>query len=116
VADYKCKCGETDPNKFYGHKKSICGRCHNIYTLKIGQEKKDKARAFLGGKCKKCGFDEYKWSLDIHHLDPSKKDEYYSSMRSWSWSRIEREIKGCILLCKNCHAALHAGAFDVNGD
>jgi predicted HNH restriction endonuclease len=30
-------------------------------------------------------------------------------MRGWSWESILIELKKCILLCKNCHAAYHAG-------
>ncbi len=104
---YRCKCGETDRTKFYGHKRSICGKCHGQYTIKKGQEKRSKALEFLGGRCKRCGYDEFGCSLDVHHLDPSKKDPNFGSMRGWGWKRIEKEIKNCILLCKNCHGAVH---------
>ena len=104
---YKCKCGETNPKKFYGKKCYICSKCHNQYTIKSGQEKREKARQVLGGKCISCGFDKYPCSLDIHHLDPSKKDKDFIQMRGWSWEKIEKEIKNCVLLCKNCHAAYH---------
>jgi hypothetical protein len=106
---YKCKCGEEDPGKFYGHKRSICGKCHNEYTLRKGQEKRSKARALLGGKCTLCNFSKFKASLDIHHLDPKTKDPNFNTMRSWSWKRIEKELEQCILLCRNCHAAVHSG-------
>ena len=38
-----------------------------------------------------------------------EKDHDFPHIRYWSWKRIEKEIKGCVLLCKNCHAALHSG-------
>ena len=70
----KCvRCGETDPNKFYGNKRSYCGKCHNQITIKRGQENKNKIVEFLGGKCIHCGYNEFNCSLDLHHLDPSKK-------------------------------------------
>lgn len=103
------KCGETDPDKFYGHKKSICGNCHNQYNLEKGQEKRKKAVEHLGGKCKICGYNKHICSLDFHHRNPSEKDPSFKSMRYWSWKRIELEINKCDLLCKNCHAAVHAG-------
>jgi len=107
---FRCgTCGETDPSAFYGHKKRVCGVCHSKYTLAKGQEKREKAIEYLGGKCVSCGFDKFKCSLDIHHLDPSKKDESFASHRGWSWERLLNELKGCKLLCKNCHTALHAG-------
>lgn len=79
---FSCACGETNPDKFYGHKRSTCGACHNKYNQDLGKEKKDNARYLLGDKCKKCGFDKYKSSLDMHHLDPSLKDPSFKSMRS----------------------------------
>lgn len=109
---YKCKCGESDPSKFYGHKKSVCGECHNKYTIKVGQQKKDYARTKLGGKCVSCGFDKYPESLDIHHTDPSIKDPNFKSMRGWSLKRIDNEISNCVLLCRNCHTAYHTG-YDI---
>jgi len=110
---YSCKCGERDPNKYYGHKKSMCGNCHNEYTIRVGREKKAYARGILGDKCVSCSFDKYPECLDIHHLDPTVKDTNFRSMRGWSLSRIDKEIKGCVLLCKNCHTAYHSG-YDVN--
>lgn len=107
---YRCgKCGETDPTRFYGNKKKVCGRCHNRYTNQKGQEVKERARQLLGGRCSYCGFDTYQVALDIHHLDPAQKDARFPQMRSWTWERVERELQGCVLLCKNCHAAVHAG-------
>ena len=111
--EYKCKCGETSPEKFYGHKKSVCAECHNEYVLGSGKNKKQKARQYLGGCCKICGFDKYSCSLDIHHFDPTVKDNNFKSMRGWSWERILQEIETCILLCKNCHAAVHSGLIEV---
>ena len=105
----KCPCGETEPSKFYGHKKSICAKCHNDYNHKKGREKRLKALEYLGQKCKLCDFDKYSCSLDIHHLDSKEKDPAFNTMRYWSWKRLEKELKKCVLLCKNCHAAVHNG-------
>lgn len=110
------QCGSTDRTKFYGHKKNICGACHSRYTLELGQEKRDKTINHLGGKCKICGFNKHSSALDIHHTDPSVKDPHFSSMRSWSWRRIEAEILTCVLLCRNCHALVHAGVIDLQAE
>lgn len=107
------QCGESDPARFYGHKKRICGPCHNSYTLQRGQEIKQRARELLGGKCCCCGFATYQVSLDVHHLDPARKAPNFETMRGWSWPRVERELATCALLCKNCHAAVHAGLLNV---
>lgn len=108
--DPECgKCGEKDPAKFYGQKKRICGKCHNKYTIKQGQKKKTYMREKLGGKCSECGYDTYLCCLDIHHLDPDKKDVGWNTARGWSYKKIDRELEHCTLLCSNCHRAVHCG-------
>jgi hypothetical protein len=108
-----CQCGETDPARFYGHKRKICGACQNAYNIRQGQEKRLRAVKELGGKCSACGFDQYFCSLDLHHLDSTTKDPNFRTMRGWSWKRILVELKKCTLLCKNCHAAVHNGLLKV---
>lgn len=105
----RCSCGETDPNKFYGHKRTICGKCHNKYTLEKGKQKKEYAVKKLGGCCKICGFNKFNSGLDIHHLDPAKKDPNFKYHRGWKKEKIDKEIEHCILLCKVCHAGIHSG-------
>ena len=103
------KCGESDASKFYGRRKDYCGKCHNQDVKARGHSKRLKALDYLGGECKACGFDKYKTALDIHHLDPNQKDDNFASMRGWSWERIQIELDKCILLCRNCHSAVHNG-------
>jgi hypothetical protein len=103
----RCSCGETDRNKFYGNKTQICARCHNKDVMARGRELRKKAITLLGGKCSRCGYDECEAALDPHHLDPTKKDAGFRHWRGWSWKRVERELKLCVLLCKNCHAREH---------
>ncbi len=106
------KCNRADA-RFYGHKKSCCGACHNTYTIEKGREKRERIVAELGGKCLCCGYAAYICSLAVHHLDPSQKDPSWSCVRGWSWARIEKEIANCILLCSNCHMAYHAGLISL---
>lgn len=111
---YKCgQCGETEPAKFYGHKRKVCGPCHNAYNIKQGQERRLRAIKELGGKCQVCGFELYSCSLDLHHREAKAKSPNFRSMRGWSWGRILVELQKCILLCKNCHAVTHAGFLQV---
>lgn len=106
---HKCSvCGEVEPKKFYGHKKTVCGNCHNKYTLEIGRKKRNFIIEEMGGKCISCGFNKYQSALQVHHLDPSKKDKNFSSIRGWNKTRILEEIKNCVLLCANCHSAVHS--------
>jgi len=106
---HKCgMCGETNPEKFYGHKKRVCGKCHSAYTLELGKKKRDFIIESMGGKCVFCGYDKYSSALHVHHLNPSKKDPKFANIRSWNQTRIVDEIKGCVLLCACCHSAVHA--------
>jgi hypothetical protein len=105
----KCSCGETDPNKFYGNKTTVCAKCHCKYTLLKGQENRVYILEKFGSKCSNCGFNKWKASLDVHHLDPSKKDSGFSTIRYWTRDKIDKELEKCILLCRNCHAAHHSG-------
>jgi predicted transcriptional regulator len=102
-------CGENNPEKFYGKDKEVCAKCNNKRVKKAHKEKKQYARKKLGGKCIVCGFNKYQYSLDVHHLNPEIKDENFKSMGGWSIERIDKEIKSCVLLCKNCHTAYHSG-------
>lgn len=40
----------------------------------IAAEKKQKYVAYMGGKCKLCGYNKCMASLDFHHIDPKQKD------------------------------------------
>lgn len=62
---------------------------------------------YLGGKCKKCGYDKCIAALDFHHLDPSTKDDDFSKKCEKDWDTMKSKIEGCILLCANCHRELH---------
>ena len=107
--EYLCRCGETDPNMFYGHSKLNCIKCHNNRTISNGKNNRLFAVNYLGGKCSSCGYDKHTAALDIHHLDPTIKDKNFKYMRGWSRERIISEINQCILLCRNCHAEVHVG-------
>lgn len=110
-----CKCGASDHAMFYlstraaGKRRMYCKSCFNKICARRQSDNSSKMIKFLGGRCMACGFFKWQSCLDLHHLDPKDKDPKAASMRSWSWKRILTECKKCILLCKNCHAAFHAG-------
>lgn len=68
---------------------------------------KERAVAFLGGKCSICGYDKCPSAFDFHHLDSFTKD--FTISEKASWDAIEPELKKCVLLCSNCHREVHAG-------
>jgi hypothetical protein len=92
----------------------MCAKCHNEYTVRVGQEKRKWAVDHLGGCCKLCGYNTYIGSIDIHHLDPSIKDKTFKHLRGWSKEKILKEIQNCVALCKNCHFEVHAGIKTIN--
>lgn len=68
---------------------------------------KERAVAYLGGRCNICGYDKCPSAFDFHHIDPTEKDFVISSKTSWE--AIEPELRKCVLLCANCHREVHAG-------
>lgn len=105
----KCACGETDPSKFYGNKVSTCGKCHNKDVYDRGKKKRLEFISKFGSKCHRCGYSEFPCSLHFHHLNKNEKDPNFQQSRGWAVERLDEELKKCVLLCANCHAAVHAG-------
>ena len=61
---------------------------------------------FVDKICSSCGTKE---NLEIHHLDPSIKEDNHI----WSWSKERRdaELAKCVILCKTCHVNVHSAIF-----
>lgn len=110
----KCACGETNPDKFYGHKTTVCAKCHLAQGMTKGRNNRARAIELLGSSCRNCGFDKFQSALDVHHIDPSKKDPGFRHWRYWSWDRLEKELQFCVLLCRNCHSAYHSGELEIS--
>ena len=72
-------------------------------------ERKKKAVALLGSKCKRCGYDENIFALQIDHIEPQKlprknKESAWNGLRTISLlARGLITTKGLQLLCANCH-------------
>jgi hypothetical protein len=101
-----------------GKVKRYCSfKCKNNAAVTRRRRKlKAMAVEHLGGKCMSCGYDKSVWAMDFHHLDPSQKDFAISvAGNSMSWENVRKEVEKCILLCKNCHAELHAFEFENMG-
>jgi len=77
-------------------------KTEDAYALKWA--KKIRSIQELGNKCQQCGDDNIV-HLDFHHL--SGKDRNIGKLLLYRWSRLQREIKKCILLCRNCHLMHH---------
>jgi len=70
----------------------------------------------LESGCVRCGYNLCAAALDFHHVNPKDKE---CGLNQCHWSphskKMKEELKKCILLCKNCHAEIHAGIpFNAN--
>lgn len=52
--------------------------------------------------------------LELHHLDPSTKEDNPSNLASVSFESFLKEAEKCIVLCANCHRKVHAGLFSLS--
>lgn len=95
-----CFCSITCKNK-----------AHQSYQSqqKRGVQRKSDIIKRFGGQCSICGYNRNLSALTFHHKDPSKKT-FKLDIRSLSnrtFSKIENELKKCVLVCHNCHAEIH---------
>ncbi len=56
--------------------------------------------------CVKCGEDRF-YVIDFHHIDPSTKTITIGATNRWTRTQLEKELKKCTRLCRNCHSELH---------
>lgn len=94
-------------NKFH----HICKDCSNVISTQKSIENKLKMIKFKGNQCKNCNLhieDSHYSVFDFHHRDLHSKDINLSSIKKWTWNKIEIELNKCDLLCSNCHRIEHA--------
>lgn len=75
--------------------------------------KKLRAIKVLGGKCIKCG-QTHPLTLEFHHEKEKEYDVSRLIIHGKRWSVIQKEIKQCVLVCRNCHAELHSSPYGRN--
>lgn len=65
----------------------------------------------MGGCCQSCGYNKCESALELHHIDPTKKDSKAFNMRAnpQNVEKVKNELEKCILLCCLCHREFHAG-------
>lgn len=77
------------------------------------KDRKEKAVAYKGGRCQKCGYSKSLKALEFHHRDMRKKDFVISAVRIYvAWDKLVKELDKCDLLCANCHREAH----DTDGE
>lgn len=73
----------------------------------------------MGKRCARCSYAEFVTALEFHHVDPSQKADSLTSLiakfaytgTAAQWEAILAEVQKCVVLCSNCHQALHQGAW-----
>ena len=78
-----------------------------IYRRFYPHKASQHVKAYKGGKCCICGYNQCDSALDFHHL----RDKAFtiSRARSRSLNNLKKEADKTILVCRNCHAEIHAG-------
>lgn len=84
------------------------------------KQKRFKFRNYLsqlvGGSCQLCGFDKFVTALEYHHVvkkDFDVSDQVLSVITTTGETRfahakkLSEEISKCVLICANCHCAIH---------
>ena len=113
----KCPCCEKNFELPFGEiNRKYCFECVPSGLTKKEQGNRIRFLAkmkmvnMLGGKCCLCGFNKYQSALEFHHINEDSK-EFNISHRVSSFElndEILKELDKCVLLCSNCHRALHA--------
>lgn len=85
------------------------------YVKKWRRETKQRIIDAMGGKCQICGYSRCINALELHHIDPSKKEICFGTIRAnpKQWNKIVEELRKCVLLCAVCHREIHAGFVEL---
>lgn len=102
-----------------------CISCDKKYKQKYKERHKKLAKkrnstlskqwaALAGGKCQRCGYDEYYSALAFHHVYPGEKEHnpatvIINSTTKTGYNRCWKELDKCCLLCSNCHNGYESG-------
>lgn len=73
------------------------------------KRKMDIIRSGFGSKCQICGYDKCTTALEFHHINPDEKENSPTQWVYHDLNKVLDEIKGCVLVCSNCHREIHAG-------
>lgn len=103
-------CNICKEEKMLKGRNLACSACR----AKIQRNEKKKALLNeLNTKCYICGYNKSFCSIDFHHINPDEKEMEISGMWHMPIERIRLELQKCVPLCRNCHAELHYGLFEL---
>ena len=117
-------------NKPKGKRRSWCKNCTRAYSKKHYDNNKEdykfKAKKYRiltretvrdiksESKCMLCG-ESRSECLVFHHLDPRTKLFCIANAihDGYALYKVQKEIDKCVILCRNCHACIHAGTMTL---
>lgn len=76
------------------------------------RRRKSNLMKVLGNRCCICGYNELPDALEFHHINPEDKE--FGIASKGICRDLEKdlaEIKKCVLICANCHRAVHKGLY-----
>lgn len=91
---------------------------HGLPKLEAKKEKsqesikKDLILAKKQVGCSQCGYNEYNFCIDLHHVNPNDKDSRLRKHGTFQCLPLEDlilELDKCTPLCAMCHRKVHAG-------
>jgi hypothetical protein len=68
---------------------------------------KERALAYMGGRCVVCGYDRCPAALHFHYADSADREFFISA--SSRWVDVRSALDKTTLLCANCRAEARAG-------
>ena len=102
--------GETEFALVGSERRPRCKLCRAEAVARRRRKVKELLIEEAGGRCQLCGYDECIASLEFHHVDPKTKSFGVAQNGiTRSIERVRAEVKKCVLLCANCHAAVEVG-------
>lgn len=94
--------------------KVICRACRMARVSARRRKNKEELAQEAGGKCMRCGYDDFLGALQFHHLNPEEKRFGLAQNGStMSLDALREEAKKCVLLCANCHAEVEHGGGEL---
>lgn len=113
---------EKSLNEFHVLPRASCKECVNKHAARWRKDNVEQARGYFTNERKKIS--DWKESigcllcseknpvcLDMHHTDPTTKEKDPS--RIGKFESFLKEASKCVVLCRNCHAKVHAGVLKI---
>lgn len=94
---------------------SVLDTGHAAHKADIRRVFKKTLVDLFNGECLHCKLKSDQSLYDFHHTDSNEKDFAISQDgHTRSLEKILKEVNKCVMLCKNCHALLHANIIVVD--